>query len=171
MGRRRQPPIRGRMRTRDHIIADLAVNYVERQVLLGGHTIQEITSDYGLDMILFPHLPSGEVGNGYLFLQVKATDRPTRLAGGGHITVSVDRANLIHWVNEDTPVVLVVYDGVGDVAWWLHVQGYFQALPGFNIFRAGKTVRVRIPSSQVVNAEAIRELVGLIGRARSGRRP
>ena len=39
-------------RTREHIIADLSVNFVERQVLLAGHTIERWYSDYGIDQVI-----------------------------------------------------------------------------------------------------------------------
>ena len=34
-------------RTREHVIADLAVNHVERQALLCGFTIERVVHDYG----------------------------------------------------------------------------------------------------------------------------
>jgi hypothetical protein len=159
---RRKHPIRRKTRTRDHVIADLAVNHVERQVLLCGHTLEEMRYDYGIDLVLFAHSPSGELENGILYIQVKATDRPSKVAGGTEIAFSVERADLLHWLNDKTPVILIVYDGREDKAWWLHMQGHFRGRPAFNIFRAGKTVRVRIPCSQVVTPEAIRHIVGLI---------
>jgi hypothetical protein len=36
-------------RTRGHVIADLAVNHVQRHVLLAGYTMQAILNDYGLE--------------------------------------------------------------------------------------------------------------------------
>jgi hypothetical protein len=79
VGKRRPSPVRGKVRTRDHVIADLAVNHVERQVLLAGCTVQEIASDYGVDLVVFVFSASGEPENGALFLQVKATERGARL--------------------------------------------------------------------------------------------
>jgi hypothetical protein len=157
----RRHPIRRKTRTRDHIIADLAVNHVERQVLLCGHTLEEMRYDYGIDLVLFAHSRSGELENGIVYFQVKATDRPSKVAGGAEIAFSVERSDLLHWLSERTPVILVVYDGKGEQAWWLHMQDHFRGRPTFNIFRAGKTVRVRIPSPQVLTLEAIRHVVGL----------
>ena len=39
-------------RTREHIIADLSMNYVERFVLESGHTMEELTNDYGSDLLM-----------------------------------------------------------------------------------------------------------------------
>jgi hypothetical protein len=52
---RRKPPGQGKTRTREHILADLAVNAVERQVLLGNGTVERIRSDYGMDLALFTY--------------------------------------------------------------------------------------------------------------------
>jgi hypothetical protein len=67
-----QPP--GKRRTREHVIADLAVNHVERQALLCGHTVERVRSDYGVDLLLFTFDASGEMEDGYIPIQVKATE-------------------------------------------------------------------------------------------------
>src|SRR5436309_2496106 len=40
-------------RTREHIIADLSVNHVERQALLCGHVVERRVFDYGIDLEMF----------------------------------------------------------------------------------------------------------------------
>jgi hypothetical protein len=64
---------------------------------------------------------------------------------------------LQHWLSELLPVILVVYDANSNQAYWIHVQGHFQALPGFNLFRAGKTVTVHVPAAQVLTPVAVRQ--------------
>lgn len=49
---KQDPPGQGKTRTRQHVIADLGVNYVERQVLLSGFTVQRFFPDYGIDLVL-----------------------------------------------------------------------------------------------------------------------
>jgi hypothetical protein len=161
MARRRQAPIRLKTRTRDHIVADLAVNYVERQVLLAGCTMQEITSDYGVDVVLFIFTPAGEPERGALFLQVKGTERTLRVSAGKEISFRVERNDLLYWRNEAFPVILIVYDATEDRAWWLHVQGYMHARPGLNLFAAGKTVTVRIPVAQEFTPLGVRQIAPL----------
>jgi hypothetical protein len=63
-------------RTREHVIADLAVNHVERYVLRRGHTMQRIASDYGLDNFVITYGRTGAVENGLFWFQIKATDHP-----------------------------------------------------------------------------------------------
>lgn len=72
------PP--GKTRTRQHVIADLSVNHVERQVLLAGHAIQRVQSDYGYDLLMFTYNEQGEVEPGMVFFQAKATDYLPRLS-------------------------------------------------------------------------------------------
>jgi hypothetical protein len=43
------PNIRGQTRTREHVLADRGVNYVERQVLLCGFSVNRLEHDYGYD--------------------------------------------------------------------------------------------------------------------------
>src|SRR5262249_54094421 len=56
---RKKPTLKQKTRTREHIVADLAVNHVERQVLLCGYTVERIAHDYGLDLILFTYTAAG----------------------------------------------------------------------------------------------------------------
>ena len=70
------PPLARKRRTREHVIADLSINHVERQALLAGYTVNEWLSDYGIDLVLSTYTEEGETESGIIFLQVKATDRP-----------------------------------------------------------------------------------------------
>ena len=52
---------RGKLRTREHVVADLGVNFVERQVLLAGFAAGRVAPDYGLDLRMVTFSPVGEV--------------------------------------------------------------------------------------------------------------
>jgi hypothetical protein len=56
------------------------------------------------------------------------------------------------------PVILVVYDGQRDKAYWLSVQDYFADQPTPDFFAAGDWINVHIPVSQSVSRRAIREI-------------
>jgi hypothetical protein len=60
---RKVPSIRRKVRTREHVIAELAVNHVERQALLCGYSVERVVHDYGIDLILFTYSPEGETEN------------------------------------------------------------------------------------------------------------
>ena len=61
-------------RTRAHIIADLSVNHVEKRVLQCGWIVQRFNPDYGLDLMMTTFDQRGEIENGDVRLQIKATD-------------------------------------------------------------------------------------------------
>ena len=64
-----------KQRTRQHVIADLSVNHVERHVLLCGFVVERRVHDYGLDLELLTFTKAGEVEEGTILLQLKASDR------------------------------------------------------------------------------------------------
>lgn len=142
-------------RTREHVIHDLGINHFERQALLCGFSLQRIQHDDGLDLWLNTYTPAGEVENGFLWIQVKATDRIKRVARGREIAVRLDRRDVRSWAREELPVILVLYDALADVAYWLHVQAYVAART-LKLGRArGGTVTVRLPITNLVDQAAI----------------
>jgi hypothetical protein len=143
----------------------LAVNYVERQTLLCGYSTERIIHDYGLDLTLFTYNADGEIENGVIFLQVKASESIKTLAKGRAIPFPVQRADLLYWLSEVYPVILIVYDVSADRAYWVDVQGYFASERGFNLFRAGRTIRMHVPMGQTLDSAAVRHFAVLRDRA------
>jgi hypothetical protein len=84
----------GKTRTRQHVIADLAVNHLERHILRCGHTAERVRYDYGYDLIVSTFNEQGEVEVGAIYYQVKATDSLPLLKDGKSITWSVSRRDL-----------------------------------------------------------------------------
>lgn len=156
MARRRQPPGRKR-RTREHVIADLGVNFVERVVLLAGHTVERTRTDYGIDVVIDTYDRRGEVEVGQLRVQVKATDALVTAANGHAVLYRVRVADLKNWLFEIAPVILTVYDAVKEVAYWLDVQDHARGLDPDAIL-TGRTVTLRIPAGNVWTPDAVRQL-------------
>jgi hypothetical protein len=156
----------GKRRTREHVIADLAVNCTERQALLCGHTVERIRSDYSVDLLLFTFDASGEVEDGYIPVQVKATERMSWLKDEDAAPFRLSRKDLVGWLRQSAPVILAVYDAGEDRAYWLHIQGYFRGQPQFNLFTAGETVTVRLSRSWVLGPEAVRQMAALRDEAK-----
>src|SRR5262245_5190224 len=71
-------PIPRKQRTRQHVIADQSVNYVERFIIDQGHTTQRVTQDYGYDLILFTYDAAGYVEPGAAFIQLKGSETLAR---------------------------------------------------------------------------------------------
>jgi hypothetical protein len=103
-------------RTREHVISDLSINFVEKQVLLAGFVAERQIFDYGYDLQVTTFDDVGEVEPGHLFVQVKATDHLHR-SPYGEVLLRVERRDLERWCREWIPVLLVLYDAREDKAY------------------------------------------------------
>jgi len=142
-------------RTREHVIGDLAVHHVEGFVLRCGYTMHRVVYDYGLDIAITTYNRRGEVENGVIWMQVKATDHPRRRQQVPALTLRVQRKDLLSWSTELYPVILVHYDATADQAFWLHVQGELQGGKLFEMARRGATIALHVPLEQRLDEEAI----------------
>ena len=63
-------------RTREHVLEEMSLNYLERKVLERGHQLVPANRrEYGWDATMFHFSPAtGEVENGEIRFQLKATD-------------------------------------------------------------------------------------------------
>jgi hypothetical protein len=80
------------------------------------------------------------------------------------LSFSIERSDLVHWLAQPMPVILVVYGARKNVAYWLYVQSYFRKRTDFNLFTAGKTVTVQIPKANVVTPAAVRKFARFLHR-------
>ncbi len=145
-------------RTREHVLADLSVNHVERHAFLCGYSVRRITDDYGTDLAVATYDAEGDLENGQFHVQLKATDHLRFSADRQTIPFRVERRDLNHWLLETLPVFLIVYDGRSDVAYWLYIQAYFTGLADFDLSTVGRRVTVQIPRANVLDATAMRKL-------------
>jgi hypothetical protein len=63
---RRSLPSERKRRTREHVLADLSANYVEKQALLCSFSAQRVRPDYGIDLGVQTFNRRGEVEIGWL---------------------------------------------------------------------------------------------------------
>jgi hypothetical protein len=147
---RKKPAPRGKRRTREHVIADLSANHVERHALLCGFSVERRFHDYGLDLTITTYDDEGIVESGYILIQLKATDHLKLVSRRQMVACRIERTDLRAWVNDPVPVILVVYDAVAEVAYWLYVQQHFQQRPRFNLNRGAANVTLRIPCGNVL---------------------
>ena len=141
-------------RTRGHVIADLGVNYVERQILLAGYVAERQFYDYGVDLEMKTFDASGQVEPGRVTLQVKATDHFAPNADASGVAVRVDVGALKGWLMDWTPVVLVLYDARADRAYWLNVQEYARRRD-MDADAVGATVTLSSPLANVFDVPAV----------------
>jgi hypothetical protein len=144
-------------RTREHIIADLSINHVEKCVLQCGWTVQRFSPDYGLDLLMTTFNRRGEIENGDVRLQIKATGSIKIASGRNAIPFRLEWRDMVYWLNEPLPVMLVVYDAKADKAWWLYLQETLREKRRKAPPRALATLIVRVPLANVLDAKAVRQ--------------
>src|SRR5258707_7111127 len=115
-----------KLRTREHILADLSFNHVERFIYRCGWTVERVRHDYGTDLMMRTFRANGEIEVGEISFQLKASDSLQKSADGRSISIRLDWRDLLLWLNETMPVVLVAFDATDDIAYWLDVQEYFR---------------------------------------------
>lgn len=153
MASKRRPEQR-KLRTREHVLADLGVNFVERQALACGFSIERVTHDYGIDVLLFTYNSAGEIENGHVEVQVKATEHPRYVDDGKSLAIRIQSADIVYWQFEPMPVILVVYDAIRDQAFWIHIQEALQTEDSLK--NDQERVTIRLPVTQVLNSDAMR---------------
>lgn len=153
-------------RTREHVIADLSVNYVERFILRCGWTVERSRYDYGIDLYMQTYNADGAVESGWVRFQVKATDSLRRSKVSTVILLRLEWRDLLSWLNEGEPILLILYDAREDKAYWLYVQEYFRQVQWAARAATATTVTVHIPADNVLDEAAIR----LFARYRDQRR-
>lgn len=108
--RRTKSPRRRKLRTREHVIADLSLHYVSGPVLRAGFTIEAHHADYGIDAHIERFDADGAVENGLIFVQLKATDSIEiyRLENGD-LSFPMEKRDLDYWSKEPYLAYLVLY--------------------------------------------------------------
>ena len=145
---------RRKLRTREHILEDLSENYLERKVLLRGHLLRRPSRDYGVDVIMFHFSKNGELENGEVRIQLKATDGLRVVHDGQSVSFPVKVGHLRQWSLEIHPFFLIVYDAQNDRAFWLHVQAYVDRFP--EVLNPEQTrVNVRVPTRNLLTLKSI----------------
>jgi hypothetical protein len=140
-------------RTRAHVIADLSVNHVEKRVLQCGWTVQRFSPDYGLDLLITTFNRRGEIENGDVRIQIKATDAIKVVSGQSAIAVRLEWRDVVYWLNEPLPVILVIYDAKSDRAWWVDLQG---SIRKESRQAPAAQLTIRVPQANVLDTESVR---------------
>ena len=151
------PPPPRKQRTREHVLADLSANHVERIALRCGFVVQRLSPDYGLDLEVITFDEHGFREDGVLWMQLKATDSLKLSRNGKTAMVRIERRDILAWIAELYPVILVLYDAAHDLAYYLSIQEHFAGRGIFAKLR-GKTVTVPVPTTNLMNETAMREL-------------
>jgi hypothetical protein len=89
-----QKPNRKKRRTREHVIADLSANHVEKHALLCGYSVERVVHDYGIDLWIATYNRDGEIESGEIRVQLKATDHLKVISSGRFVALRVDEGDL-----------------------------------------------------------------------------
>ena len=95
-------------RTRQHVIADLSIHFVEGFILTAGHTAQRLSSDYGYDLMAWTFDEHGFVEPGAIYFQFKAREHLEE--SGTDYVFDLDIRDYHLWVREKMPVILILFD-------------------------------------------------------------
>jgi hypothetical protein len=140
-------------RTREHVIEEMGLNFLERQILRRAHQLQRFQQrEYGWDATMFHFAESGEIEDGEIRFQVKATDHLD--LQGDAVRFRVATADLHYWYWQHLPFVLVIYDAQRGRAWWVHLQSFVDGHPDLLNPRR-KTVTLTIPATNKVNLRSV----------------
>lgn len=147
-----------KLRTREHIIEDLGLNHIERQILLSGNVLKRNQGyDYGYDGTIDTFDSIGQTDNLSFFVQLKSTDSiqlsPQKL---GYI-VDLSKRDLELWLNSKYPVLLILYDAQQEIAYFVELQTYFNE-NRLLLKNVRKFVRVFLPQKSVFDKTAIQKL-------------
>lgn len=145
---------RRKRRTREHVIEDLSENHLELKVLLKGHLLRRPERDYGVDVTMFHFADNGEIENGEVRFQLKATESLQIIKKGTVISFPISTADLHYWALEILPFILVVFDVKEDIAFWLPIQEYVAENPD-RLDPEKKTAHVHIPITNKLTVTSI----------------
>jgi hypothetical protein len=136
------PPDLRPQRTREHVLADLSANFVERFFFEAGHSVLRVPADYGYDLIVQTFDEHGYAEQGFLYLQLKATDAIARYERNETFAFPIEVRHYHLWRLEPMPVYFVLYDAALRRAYWLYTQPYFASHPPRTSAAASLTIHV-----------------------------
>lgn len=139
-------------RTRQHIIADLSINHVERFIFRCGYSAERITYDYGTDLSISTYNALGEIENGAIYVQVKATDAPIEDPTAPTIPTALNTKDLDFWLQEPMPFILIFYHVQEETAYWYYLQAKLSELDRSKL---GKTYTVYLEKQNILNESAV----------------
>jgi hypothetical protein len=109
-------------RTRQHVLADLAVLHAESFIVEEGHIAQRVTGEHGHELVMHTCDGEGQLEPGSIFLHTRAVEALER--EGLNYVYDLDVADYEEWIVEETPV-LVLYEASRKRAHWVPMQHYF----------------------------------------------
>jgi hypothetical protein len=140
-------------RVRQHIIADMSFHHVAYRIVKHGFTIEAVSSDYGYDGSIVTFNSKGEVENGVIYIQLKATDKIKKGKTAHSAEFRVDKRDLAYWGDEPFPVYFILFDAKSERAYWIYFQKFVQAKKLSAAKMKTKTFAITIDTRQQVDEQ------------------
>jgi hypothetical protein len=90
------------------------------------------------------------------YFQLKASDSPRVVTSRDSIALRLDWRDVVFWLNEWMPIILVVYDARRDIAWWLYLQEGLRNQIRERARRSTQRLTIYVPLANVLDSRAIR---------------
>ena len=148
-----------KQRTREHIIEDLGFNYVERQILYAGFTVNRYSqsNDYGHDGFFTTFNQFGEVETHIVQFQLKSTDSIQFSAKRNAFTFDLSKQDLELWLCGINKMLLILYDAKSEVAYFEDLQVYFK-INEFSLIKERKFIRIYIPIKNIFTPDNVQNI-------------
>ena len=147
-----------KLRTRQQIVEDLALNHIEKQILLSGNVLKRGGNmNYGYDGAIQTFDEEGRINNLSLMILLTSTDLVQLSPKKVEFVVDLSKQDLEHWLNTEMPVLIILYDAQKDIAYFTDLQTYFNENRHL-LKNVRKFVKIFLSPKSVFNNEAIQEL-------------
>ncbi len=147
-----------KQRTRQHIIEDLGFNYVERQILYAGFTVQRyMHNDYGYDGLFHTYNELGEIEPQMVHFQLKSTDFIQYSEKEKAFSFDLSQRDLELWLLNSNKMLLILYDAQLEIAYFVDIQLYFRE-KAIKFKNGRKFIRIFIPTEKILTAQTIQKL-------------
>lgn len=146
-----------KQRTREHVIEDLGFNYVERQILYAGFTVERVRHDYGYDGFFTTFNGVGEAEPHLIRFQLKSTDHIQFSEKKKAFNFDLSKRDLELWLLDTNKMLLILYDAQKEVAYFEDLQAYFKNNK-LNFGKGRKFVRISIPMTNILSPQAVHNI-------------
>ena len=147
-----------KLRTRQHIIEDLGLNHIEKQILLSGNILRrDMKEDYGYDSVIDTFDAQGQVDNRSFMVQLQSKDGIQLSPKKDGFEVEFSKKDLELWLQCAYPVLFILYDAQQDIAYFTDLQTYFNENMGL-LKNVRKFVKLYLSPQSIFNTDAIQFL-------------
>ncbi len=143
-------------RTREHIIINHSLVYVQYFIMNAGFTYEVVIKDYGYDLTVNTFDHDGLIEGAARVIQLKASEILTMHGDRVNYSFDLDMRDYNLWVKEPNPVFLIRYEATSRRAYWLYVQQYLKGGTAPKPKPAAKSVGIKIPKTNKVRTDFFR---------------